>query len=210
METDLLRLYRYNIRMEQEWITAVLQHSQLSQAELVRRLHQRYGWSNDRSIINKIKTGVRSLDAREMLEISELTGFPVPIEEDAPPQIVQLVTWVSAGKLSRDEVADEQLGSIPVSDLPKGDWIALRVEGSSMDRISPPESVIFVNRSDKRLINNACYVIEDIEGNATYKRYRPGPPKRFEPVSTDPNYEPIFFENEPNIIGRVRRSVINM
>jgi phage repressor protein C with HTH and peptisase S24 domain len=99
---------------------------------------------------------------------------------------------------------------ITLTDLPKGDWIALRVDGSSMDRISPPESIIFVDRSDKNLVANALYVIDDGEGNATYKRYRPGPPPRFEPVSTEVEHEPIYFDNEPHIIGRVRRSVLNM
>lgn len=78
-----------------------------------------------------------------------------------------------------------------------------------MDRISPPGSVIFINTKDKRLIANALYVIADEEGNATYKRYRPGPPPRFEPVSTNSNLEPIFPENEPAIIGRVRRTMLD-
>jgi hypothetical protein len=33
---------------------------------------------------------------------------------------------------------------------------------------------------------------------------------RFEPVSTNPQHEPIFPDNDPIIVGRVRRSIINM
>jgi SOS-response transcriptional repressor LexA len=123
---------------------------------------------------------------------------------------VPLLSMISAGDLMRDDVADEALGHIKVSDLPVGDWIALRVVGDSMDRISPPESIILVNRRDKRLVPNRPYVIADEHGNATYKRYRPGPPMRFEPVSTNPKHEPIFPQQEPVIVGRVKRSMIDM
>lgn len=123
---------------------------------------------------------------------------------------VPLLSMVSAGALMRDDVTDEALGMLKVSDLPPGDWIALRVVGDSMDRISPPESIIFVDRRDKHLVANRPYVIADEDGNATYKRFRPGPPMRFEPVSTNPAHEPLFPEHEPVIIGRVKRSTIEM
>ncbi|MCF1502947.1 LexA family transcriptional regulator [Afifella sp. H1R] len=125
-------------------------------------------------------------------------------------QTVPLLSWVSAGQMMRDDVADDTLGTVDGAGLPRGDWIALRVEGDSMDRISPPESIIFVNRNDHQLVPNALYVIDDGEGNATYKRYRPGPPKRFEAVSVNTEHEPIFFDNDPKVIGRVRRSMIDM
>lgn len=195
--------------MDKKWVEAALAHSKLKQAEVSRRLSQRFGWRDDRSLINKIIKGRRILDAKEMLAISEVTGFPLPVDESSPPRTVPLISWVSAGALARDDVADDHLGKI-VADLPDGDWIALRVDGSSMDRISPPDSIIFVDRHDTNLVGNACYVIDDGEGNATYKRYRPGPPPRFEPVSTEAAHEPIFFDNEPRVIGRVRRTVLNM
>lgn len=135
-----------------------------------------------------------------------------PPEEPVPGQDqtrVNLISWVSAGKLLRDDVAEDILDVLVATALPKGEWIALRVDGDSMDRISPPGSVIFINTKDKRLIANALYVIADEDGNATYKRYRPGPPPRFEPVSTNGNLEPIFPENEPAIIGRVRRTMLD-
>lgn len=196
--------------MNTSWVKAALSHSNITQADLTRILSARFGWRDDRSIINKIIKGRRELEAREMLDISEATGFPLPVDEAKPPQTIPLVSWVSAGALARDDIADAHLGKLVAADLPPGDWIALRVDGTSMDRISPPESVIFVDRKDIKLVSNACYVIDDGEGNATYKRYRPGPPPRFEPVSTDPGHEPIFFDNEPRIVGRVRRTVLNM
>lgn len=124
-------------------------------------------------------------------------------------QLVPLLGNISAGAMLRDDIMDEALGTIEVSDLPDGDWIALRVDGDSMDRISPPGSIIFVDRKDRNLAPNGLYVIDDGEGHATYKRYRTGPPPRFEPVSVNTSIEPIFFENEPTIVGRVRRSLID-
>jgi SOS-response transcriptional repressor LexA len=87
--------------------------------------------------------------------------------------------------------------------------LALRVVGDSMDRISPPDSIIFVNRADRRLVANGCSVIATPDGEATYKRYRPSP-DRFEPVSVNPAHEPFFPDGMPKIVGRVRKSILDM
>lgn len=124
---------------------------------------------------------------------------------------VPLISWVSAGKLLAPEAVDDinNARQITIGDLPAGDWIALEVVGSSMDRISPPGSIIVVNRRDRRLVPNACYVIQLDGGEATYKRYRPDP-ERFEPVSTDPSHDTLFPAGPVAVIGRVRRSMIDM
>lgn len=123
---------------------------------------------------------------------------------------VPLVSWVSAGKMSFPDVSEDMIGLLHVSDLePAGDWIALRVVGDSMDRISPPDSIIFVDRADKVLVPNACYVISNGDGEATYKRFRSNP-MRFEPVSTNTSHEPIYPTREPLIVGRVKKSTIEM
>lgn len=134
--------------------------------------------------------------------MSEASSIP------AAPQIPMLA-WVSAGALTQVETV-EDLDQVTYVDGygldPSGDWIALRVEGRSMDKISPHDSIIYVNRKEKTLIPNACYVVSDGEGGATYKRYRP--PNRLEPVSTKSDFEVITFEPEqpPEVIGRVRKS----
>lgn len=125
---------------------------------------------------------------------------------------IPVYEWVSAGRLAQHH-AQDVLGHIRIAELPKttgkADWIALKVEGDSMDRISPPESIILVNRNEKTLIQNACYIIGDEAGNATYKRYRPDP-MRFEAVSINPEHQPIFPEEAPLIVGRVRRTILDM
>lgn len=122
---------------------------------------------------------------------------------------VPLLATVSAGRLQRDDIASEQIGKVIVGQLPAGDWIALKVTGDSMDRISPEESIIVINRADKKLVPNACYVISDEDGQASYKRYRPNP-DRFEPVSTNTKHEPIFPDHTPTIVGRVRMTILRM
>lgn len=127
---------------------------------------------------------------------------------------VPLISWVSAGAPKTPD-AVEEIESAPriyAPDLdPKGEWIALRVDGDSMDRISPPDSIIFVNMKDRRLVANACYVITNPDdGAATYKRWRPNP-NRWEPVSVNPEHEPLFVDgDQPKVIGRVRKSVLSM
>lgn len=135
--------------------------------------------------------------------------FPDVLSPPASTQRVPLISTVSAGVMMRDDLVDEAIRTLAITDLPAGDWFALQVEGDSMDRISPPESIILVNRKDKRLVTNACYVIADQHGNATYKRYRPNP-DRFEPVSTNPSHEPIFPDHEAPVVGRVRRTILDM
>ena len=125
-----------------------------------------------------------------------------------------LISWISAGRLAQvDHVEDmDTARRVQAADLdPGGDWIALRVEGDSMDRISPPDSIIFVNRSDRTLVPNACYVIADESGGASYKRFRPNP-DRWEPVSVNPDHEPFFIQPGagPRIIGRVRKTVLDL
>ncbi len=220
IETDGVAMSRYAVDMKRkvsvpprparpinQWVRDALAHAGVAQAELARKLSARLRVSYDRSIVNKMTIG-RDVSAEEMFAISELTGFETPNVVPEATTRVPLVSWVSAGDLQAVTV-DEAPETIDEAGLPPGNWIALRVQGDSMDRISPPESIIFVNRADKRLVANACYVIDDGEGNATYKRYRPSP-DRFEPVSTNKDLIPIFPEREPTIVGRVRKTILEM
>lgn len=139
----------------------------------------------------------------------ELTPVPpAPVFADVP-----LVSWISAGQFGeQDAVVDfSDFKTLAVADLPGGHWIALKLEpdANSMNKISPPESIIFVNLDDKRLVANACYVIADETGRATYKRYRPGAKPPFQPASYD-KVAPPHLEGAISVIGRVKRSWIDM
>lgn len=126
---------------------------------------------------------------------------------------VPLISWVAAGDPSAPEAVHEieDAERVMVAGLEEGEWIALRVTGTSMDRISPPDSIIIVNLKNRRLVPNACYIISDEDtGVTSYKRYRPNP-ARFEPVSTDmAKHRKSIVTGSPRIIGRVKRSIIDM
>jgi SOS-response transcriptional repressor LexA len=141
-------------------------------------------------------------------------GIGEPSDRDSEPSIardVPMIPWISAGALTEQAGITDfgDLLTIPAIDLPEGEWIALRVEGNSMDKISPPGSVIFANLKDKRLAPNACYVVADETGGATYKRYRPNDDPPFQPASYH-DVKPPVFEGVVSVIGRVRRSIIDM
>jgi len=145
-----------------------------------------------------------------------LYGEETPAPGDVPVASlvdVPRVSWVTAGELG-DQEAVLDFSDYPVitmADLPAGRWIALKLEpdANSMNKISPPESTIFVNLDDKRLVPNACYVISDEQGRVTYKRYRPAERPQFQPASYD-RVKPPKLEGAITVIGRVRRSIIDM
>jgi len=168
------------------------------------------------SFLSRLESDKREVSVRHLDTIASALGVEVgellvdPNTPDARlPIDIPILSWVSAGDMAREDAADEAIGTLTAAGLPPGDYIALIVKGDSMDRISPPESRIIINRKEKRLVSNACYVIADENGEATYKRYR-ADPMRFEPVSVNPAHEPIFPDREPLIVGRVRRTVLDM
>jgi len=132
---------------------------------------------------------------------------------DESPDIthVPLISSVSAGQPFFQEGIDDvsDFPTIAVYDLPKGEWVALRVDGLSMSKISPPDSIILVNMADKELITNAYYIIMDEEGQVTYKRYRPHEKPPFQPFSYQ-DIKPPALQGDITIIGRVRRTIIDM
>ena len=175
----------------------------------IEELAERAGLST--TYVWRMERGERNVSLKNLQKLADALGVaPSDLIESKPVADVPILSWVSAGMMARDDVQQDVVGEIRMSDLdPRGEWMALRVEGDSMDRISPPGSLILVDLTDKALVPNACYLITDGDSQATYKRFRSNPP-RFEPVSTNPSHQPIFPDGEPAVIGRVRRSLIDM
>lgn len=170
--------------------------------------------NTSRQQINKLVLGEREMTAAwaerlaPSLQVSpEQLVFPGLRRTRAP-----LYSWVSAGRLlAPDGVRKGDVKKyILASDLPKGDWIVLTVDGDSMDRIAPDGSYIFVNRADQRLINDKFYVFGTPEGEATFKRYRTGNPPRLQPYSTNPDHETIIPHGELTVLGRVGRVIYDL
>jgi SOS-response transcriptional repressor LexA len=125
---------------------------------------------------------------------------------------VPLLSWVSAGRLA------EATAPLPVQDVPllafadlgRGDFFALKVQGDSMDRISPDGSIVVIDRADRQLVSGRFYVFS-LKGDATYKMWRPDPP-RLAPFSTNPMNEPHFVKGKRDfaVVGRVKRTVLDL
>lgn len=173
-------------------------------------------------LISRLESGV-DLTTKKLPEIGRALGVSVyELDENYAPgngfSVVSapLLSWVSAGQLEKPDVpitTTEDSDTVSSIDLTPvdGNWIALKVRGDSMDRISPPDSLIFVNLKDRRLVSNACYVIHDVDGAAAYKRYRANP-TRWEPVSTNKKHKPYVVKGDrgPLVIGRVKRTVLDL
>lgn len=141
-----------------------------------------------------------------------MAGKARDIVDPGPRQArtVTVLSWVGAGRLGPVAPIEsvENAGAFNVERLPPGEWVALSVEGNSMDRIAVDGSTIIVNRRDRMLVSQKFYVFVAKDGEATFKRYRTNP-ERFVPYSTDPDEEPIYPEYEPErdwqVFGRVYR-----
>lgn len=149
------------------------------------------------------------------LLMGDESGMPPPSAADRQGAIyARLMDKVPAGKLAApmSQMALDQLPLLIFYDLGRGDYIALTVEGDSMDRISPDGSIIVVNKADRTLVSGKPYVFS-YRGKATFKIWRPDPP-RMQPYSTNPVHEPLYFkskdEAEASVVGRVARSMIDL
>lgn len=145
--------------------------------------------------------------------------FGAPNPPPAPAAAVQsglikvpLLDWVSAGRLGEAKavIAGDGIPLLAFAGLGRGDFVALRVKGDSMDRISPEDSIIVVNRSDRQLVTGRYYVFSR-RGEATYKRWHANP-DYLAPFSTNPANEPIFIQNKKDfeVVGRVRRTILDL
>lgn len=125
---------------------------------------------------------------------------------------IPLISWVSAGELAdaESQLPMEDVPLLAVADLGRGTFFGLRVEGDSMDRLSPPGSIIIVNRDDRELLPQKSYVFS-MRGETTYKRWQPDPP-HLAPYSTNPVHQPIFIKRmrELEVVGRVWRTVLDL
>lgn len=187
-----------------------------------RKLHKRFGWNENTYKAHETgQNGFGIADAKRYAKEFKVSvawlmsgdGSPTDIDEGQNVGVtsVPLVPWISAGQLSVHEGVMDFSDFTPIAavDLPAGEWVAFRVDGDSMNKISPPDSIIFANLRDRQLVANGCYVVADEAGGATYKRYRPNESPPFQPASYN-DISPPKFDGEVKIIGRVRRSIIDM
>jgi len=124
--------------------------------------------------------------------------------------LIPVISTVAAGQLADPETQiTGDFPTITLSGLEPGDYFATEVEGTSMNRISPPGSTIIVNRRETELIRGRRYIFSR-RGKTTYKKYETNP-ARLEPETTDPEANPTIFprsDDEWIVIGRVRVTLL--
>lgn len=110
-------------RITADWLQKALKFSDMSQAELARRLSERLGKSVDRAAINKLAKGGRRLMLDEMLAISKITSFkPLNTEHFDDPQHLQSEEVLAPAE--PDHVAsvfDGGRAGIPEGEIPQVD-----------------------------------------------------------------------------------------
>lgn len=123
---------------------------------------------------------------------------------------VPIISDVAAGLLAEPGAQIEgEHQTIEISGLPPGEYFATRVDGDSMDRLSPEGSLILVNRAEREPLPGRRYIFGR-KGETTYKRFERDP-VRLMPESTNPRNEPIFprSDEEWTVIGRVRLTLLD-
>lgn len=150
--------------------------------------------------------------ASELLQVEVSAGRKIIKRPKTEGIEIPLISWVSAGKLSREDgVRSADIEKYLLADLPpKGDWIALQVIGDSMDLVARDGAILFVDRKDDRLRDNGFYVFTLEDGSTTFKRYRAGTPARLQPYSRNPDHETIQTSDDMRVVGRVKRTVLDL
>ena len=139
-------------------------------------------------------------------------GVEDPSAAREAPASVPLVSWVAASGFADVPPVSEldDWPQIQVADLPEGRFIALTVNGDSMNRIAVDHSIIIVRITDRALVDRAFYIFQGHNG-ATFKRYRDqGGSPRLEPYSTNPEHDTIYPTDDVAPIGRVFRVITDL
>lgn len=171
------------------------------------------------------KKEAREISIQELVGMAEFFAAEPPgltiarkarqASERGDPKVVRvpLLDTVTAGKLrpSSSQIPVEDVPLLAFADLGRGEFFALRVEGDSMDRISPEGSVIVVNKAERTLVNGRYYVFSH-RGETTFKMWQGGDPQHLAPYSTNPANKPIFFKKKSHleVIGRVKRTILEL
>jgi repressor LexA len=173
----------------------------LSQEELALRI----GGDTSTSTISRLESGRIALTQEWLQTIgAALNVNPFELIADRASQIrlIPVIGYVSAGKWA--EAIEDPDGWHPVpANIGGPSLFALKPKGDSMDNVASEGEIIVVDPDQLELIPGKAYIITNGEGDATFKRYQPDPP-RLEPDSSNPDHQPIQIGREPFlIVGRV-------
>ena len=144
-----------------------------------------------------------SLDyAEEIADVLGVSIFEVLGFDDVGVRPIPVIGVVHAGNWGEAVEMSEERQAIP-GDVRGVNLFALRPTGDSMDLIVQEGGFIVVDPDDRDLKDGKLYTLMNMHGETTFKRFCASP-LQFEPVSTNPNHQPIPIGSEPfQVIGRV-------
>jgi repressor LexA len=150
--------------------------------------------------IAEVLKGTRRVQQHEMPAVAAWLGML----EERPPAArpIPLLGEVPGGNWR--EAMSSARRSIPSPDpsLPSSAY-ALTVDGDSMDLVVPDKSTIIIDPTDLDLWPGRYYVVENGEGETTFKQYQESP-ARLVPCSSNPSHRDIPISSGGfRIIGRV-------
>lgn len=129
-ETDEVSMCCHDRYMIEQWAKAVIDASDLSQAEIARQLTEMLGRSIDRAAVNKIVKGTRALSADEMIALAQILNVPVP--DSAGPRTVPLVGYVAAGAVAHFFSDQGEFDRVEAPDGSTTDTVAVEIRGDSL------------------------------------------------------------------------------
>jgi len=143
--------------------------------------------------------------------IEELSPIPSNVSDEFLNIIyAPLISWAQAGELS-DVVNTETVGEFDTEiavEYKRKTVLALRIVGSSINRVAPDGAIVIVDYSLRALKPGKFYLVRK-NGAATVKRYQKSP-DRFEPFSTEPDHPIVFPSKELHVVGRAIRVVTDL
>ena len=139
-ERDVANSERYGSAMLHQWLRKALDHSNIGQADLARRMTEILNRSIDRAAVNKMLKGPvpggRKIAGDEVLAISQITRFPpprAPIEDD---NTVPVVGYVGAGAaMNLFGLAQGELGRVKAPDGSTAHTVAVEIQGTSLGEL---------------------------------------------------------------------------
>lgn len=136
------------------------------------------------------------------LEDLLVLGYADGSRRNDPATGIPLISWAVAGELTETNplYPSAQAEDFIVITPNTQKLIALRIQGDSMNRVAPNESIIIVDLSDRSLKPGGYYVFK-YHGHTMFKQFRTKP-SRLEDDSTS-SYTTIFYADTIEVIGRV-------
>ena len=142
----------------------------------------------------------RGLECRleDLLELGSVDSSA----RNGPSKGIPLINWSVVSQLTKTNslYSASQAKEFIVTPPNSRNFIALRIQGDSMGKIAPAESIIIVDLSD-RLLEPGRYYVFNHHGNTMFKQFQ-DEPARLEGDTTN-SCATIFYSDDIIVIGRV-------